>query len=326
MIRRILDDTFLLTPQINTQSDSPPRMYQNGGLYSLKRNLISISCRSSGLLGDQIINVTPKKLGFFLFIKYLSIALIRRQVFCRARFVGPWFSHFGHFLLETFSRLQEYIPGEKLIFHPFDLDAMNDEIRTFQISLFELLGINKSQIKIARSRPCLLIRSKFSSEIIQFPLSIKPSAIDFYQGISKRFQNKEQSCQKLFFSRNNISSINSRVSNELNQIVEDLFKKYKFKIIHPEQLKIEEQISLVANAKVIAGFRGSAMHLAIFARPGTPVMEFGDRELTGMNTMQLEICRQFNLPFIFEPYDLEKDTLNLNSIEVNIVKLNQSCN
>jgi hypothetical protein len=99
-------------------------MYQNGGLYNLKRNLISVSGRSSGLLGDQIINVTPKKLGFFLFIKYLSLALIEHQVFYRARFAGPWFSHFGHFLLESFSRLREYVPGEKLIFHPFDLEAI----------------------------------------------------------------------------------------------------------------------------------------------------------------------------------------------------------
>jgi len=296
-------------------------MYQNGGLYNLKRNLISVSGRSSGLLGDQIINVTPKKLGFLLFIKYLSLALIGRQVFYRARFAGPWFSHFGHFLLESFSRLREYVPGEKLIFHPFDLEAINDEVKIFQISLFGLVGINKSQIKIVRSRPCLLVRSKFSSEIIQFPLSISPEAIDFYQEISRRFQIKEPTSQRLFFSRNNNSSINSRVSNQLNHMVEDLFKKYQFKIIHPELLKIEEQISLVANADIISGFRGSAMHLAIFAKPGTPIMEFGDRELTGMNTMQLEICRQLNLPFIFEPYDLEKDSLDLKSIEVNIIKL-----
>ena len=321
MIRRLLVDTYLLTPQINILSDSSPCMYQNGGLYNLKRNLISVSGRSSGLLGDQIINVTPKKLGFFLFIKYLSLALIEHQVFYRARFAGPWFSHFGHFLLESFSRLREYVPGEKLIFHPFDLEAINDEVKIFQISLFGLIGINKSQIKIVRSRPCLLVRSKFSSELIQFPLSIKPEAIDFYQGISMRFQIKEPASQRLFFSRNNNSTINSRVSNQLNQTVEDLFKKYQFKIIHPELLKIEEQISLVANADIISGFRGSAMHLAIFAKPGTPIMEFGDRELTGMNTMQLEICRQLNLPFIFEPYDLEKDSLDLKSIEVNIIKL-----
>jgi hypothetical protein len=50
-------------------------------------------------------------------------------------------------------------------------------------------------------------------------------------------------------------------------------------------------------------------------------MEFGDRELPGINTMQLEICNKLNLPFIFEPYDNLKDSLDLKSIEENIIKL-----
>jgi len=321
VIRRFFENTFLLTPQVNALSSSPPFMSQKGGLYNFKRNLIEDSSRSSGLLGDQIKNITPNKLGFCVFIRYLFLAIIKRQIFFCSRFAGPWFSHFGHFLLESFSRLQDYNPGEKLLFHPFDLDAVNDKIQKFQISLLEVVGIDQSQIKIVRNDPCLLILSKFSPEVVQFPLSIKPEAINFYQEISKRYRLKDSPNQKLFFSRNNNLTINSRVSNLLNLEVENLFKKYKFQIIHPELLSIENQISLVSNAQIISGFRGSAMHLAIFASPGTPIMEFGDRELPGINTMQLEICNKLNLPFIFEPYDNLKDSLDLKSIEENIIKL-----
>ena len=321
VIRRFFTNTYLLTPQINRLSSNSPFMSQEGGLYNLKGNIITDSCRSSGLLGDQIINITPKKIGFVLFVRYLFLAIMKRQVFFGSRFAGPWFSHFGHFLLESFSRLREYEPREKLIFHPFDLDAVNDKVQNFQISLLELIGINKSQIKIVRSLPCLLVFSKFSSEVLRFPLSIQPEAIDFYQAISRRFQINESHNERIYFSRNNGLEVNSRVSSHLNIMVEDLFKKYQFQIVYPELLKIEDQITLVSNAHIISGFRGSAMHLAIFARPGTPIMEFGDRELIGMNTMQLEICNKLNLPFIFEPYDNLKDTLDLKSIEANIVKL-----
>ena len=321
VLLRFFSNTYLLTPQINLLSSSTPFMSQKGGLYNFERNLILDSSRSSGLLGDQINNITPNKLGFSLFVRYIFLAIVKRQIFFNSRFAGPWFSHFGHFLLESFSRLRESKPGEKLLFHPFDLDADNDKLQKFQISLLEVIGINQSQIKIVRDDPCLLIFSKYSPEVVQFPLSIEPEAIDFYQEISKRFQQKNSPNQRLFFSRNNLLSTNSRVSNHLNLMVEDLFKKYKFQIIHPELLNIEDQISLVSNAQIISGFRGSAMHLAIFARPGTSIMEFGDRELTGMNTMQLEICNKLNLPFIFEPYDNLKDTLDLKSIEANIIKL-----
>ena len=321
MIRRFFANTYLLTPQINELSSSSPFMSQKGGLYNLRGNLITDSCRSSGLLGDQIHDITPKKIGFVLVVKYLFLAIIKRQVFFCSRFAGPWFSHFGHFLLESFSRLSVCEPGEKLIFHPFDLDEVNDRVQNFQISLLELIGITKSQIKIVRGLPCLLIYSKFSSEVVKFPISIKPEAIDFYQDISRRFQLKESTNERIYFSRNNSSSVNSRVSSRLNIVIEDLFKKYQFKIVYPELLNIEDQISLVCNANIISGFRGSAMHLAIFARPGTPIMEFGDRELAGINTMQLEICTKLNLPFIFEPYDNLKDTLDLKSIEANILKI-----
>lgn len=321
MIQKIFYNTYLLTPQKNILSKNSSRMIQNGGLYDLKRNLIIDSCRSSGLLGDQIENVTPKKLSILIFIKYLLLAILKQKVLYKVRFAGPWFSHFGHFLLETFSRLREYTPSEILIFHPFDLDAINDTLKKFQIDLLTLLNIKKSQIKIVRSVPHLLVNSRFSSEVIQFPISIRIEAIDFYQTISKRFQLKETPKQRLFFSRNNSLKINSRVSIQLNLTVENLFKKYEFQIINPELLKIEEQISLVSNAAVISGFRGSAMHLAIFARPGTKVIEFGDKELTGMNTMQLEICNKLNLPFIFEPYDLINDSLDLKSLEENIIKI-----
>ena len=321
MLQRFFANTFLLTPQKNLRPNSSSFMSQEGGLYNFNRELIIDSNRSSGLLGDQINNITQNKLGFIPFARYIFLAIVKRQIFFGSRFAGPWFSHFGHFLLESFSRLRESKPGEKLLFHPFDLDAVNDKLQKFQISLLQVIGINQSQIKIVRDDPCLLIFSKYSSEVIQFPLTIKSEAIDFYQEISKRFQLKESPNHKVFFSRNNPLAINSRVSNQLNLMVEDLFKKYRFQIIHPEQLNIEDQITLVSNAQIISGFRGSAMHLAIFARPGTSIMEFGDRELSGMNTMQLEICSKLNLPFIFESYDNLKDTLDLKSIEANIIKL-----
>lgn len=321
MIGKLFKRTFLLTPQINIATNGTSVMYQNGGLYNLKGYLIADSARTSGLLGDQITNITPNKLDFYLLVKYLLLAIIKGQIFFCSRFAGPWFSHFGHFLLESFSRLREAKYGEKLLFHAFDLEAVNDKLQIFQISLLEIIGINQSQIKVIRKDPCLLINSHYSTESVQFPLTIKPETIDFYQSISKLFYREETPNRRIFFSRNNVSKINSRVSKDLNQKIEELFIKYKFQIIHPELLSISEQISFVSNAKIISGFRGSAMHLAVFARPGTSVLEFGDRELTGMNTMQLEICNKLNLPFIFEHYDNINDTLDLKSIEENIIKL-----
>lgn len=54
--------------------------------------------------------------------------------------------------------------------------------------------------------------------------------------------------------------------------IEKLFQSYGYEVIHPEALDIEEQVVMIANAKIIATTEGSIAHSLIFASPGTEVV------------------------------------------------------
>ena len=49
-----------------------------------------------------------------------------------------------------------------------------------------------------------------------------------------------------------------------------------FAVVNPEQMDLDEQLALVADAAVIAGSSGSALHLSAFAPASTRVLEVGD--------------------------------------------------
>src|SRR5699024_5678765 len=58
--------------------------------------------------------------------------------------------------------------------------------------------------------------------------------------------------------------------------VDALFASRGYAVAHPQQLDLTDQIRLVADADVIAGVSGSALHLSVFAPSGARVVEVAD--------------------------------------------------
>ena len=67
-----------------------------------------------------------------------------------------------------------------------------------------------------------------------------------------------------------------RTDPEWERFVETRFAEAGFDVVHPEELPVSRQISLVRGADLIAGLSGSALHLGVFAPEGTRVVELGD--------------------------------------------------
>lgn len=69
----------------------------------------------------------------------------------------------------------------------------------------------------------------------------------------------------------------SRVANETE--LEEAAQRAGLQVLHPQNLALPLQISLMRQAGVLVGIDGAAMHLAAFARPGTRVLYFDTRNL-----------------------------------------------
>jgi len=57
---------------------------------------------------------------------------------------------------------------------------------------------------------------------------------------------------------------------ETEQVVESLFEKRGFKVFHPEKVLLDEQVSVIRDAKWLAGLVGSQLHLAVFSTAVAP--------------------------------------------------------
>jgi Capsular polysaccharide biosynthesis protein len=83
--------------------------------------------------------------------------------------------------------------------------------------------------------------------------------------------NRNEVNLKLYFSRSKLGMHQKKAFNEAE--VEKIFQKFGFKIIFPEKLSLYQQVELLDNAKIIAGCNGSGLHMGIFLRPGSKIIE-----------------------------------------------------
>lgn len=74
----------------------------------------------------------------------------------------------------------------------------------------------------------------------------------------------------LYLSRRLLKRRLRRLSND--GAVERRMARRGFAVAHPQHMSLVDQINAAANADVIAGVDGSALHLSVFMRPGARML------------------------------------------------------
>lgn len=197
----------------------------------------------------------------------------------RGIYLGHFFSHFGHFLIETLPMLH-WAKGHSgpYYFHAWK-DAA-DTHRNNRLALphaqycLDLLGIDRSRVVFAETptRVLFLSMPPRANSIEGEP---DQRAIKVYGEIARRTMERlpDSGVRRVYLSRRLFKE--DRGNNE--EEVEDLFRARGFRVVHPEKLPFPEQVNLVARADIIAGLNGSAMHLGVFLRPGAWQIDLGRR-------------------------------------------------
>lgn len=88
-----------------------------------------------------------------------------------------------------------------------------------------------------------------------------------------------------------------------SEAIERLFEENGFQIIYPEQHSIPEQIELFANARVLAGEGGSALHNNVFCAPGTTIINLQSGRQN--HFIQSSLCHWYkqSAVYVFGPSD-----------------------
>lgn len=174
-----------------------------------------------------------------------------------AYYGGVKINHFGHFILESLSRLYKLKnSGFKTVVW-FNLYG-DIKFQKWQLEVFKLLGLEDFEH---------IVLTKDESVLIQNIMLIEPGYVisnsflsehaDFLSVVeSQPIKNK-----KIWLSRNNIEGA---WVNECE--IENILVHNGWEIYHPELFSLEEQIKKLSTAEIIAGTEGSAFHLLVFIK------------------------------------------------------------
>ncbi|GLB62016.1 glycosyltransferase family 61 protein [Cytobacillus sp. NCCP-133] len=183
---------------------------------------------------------------------------------------------FGHFLLEVVSRLWITnfmdISKVKFIMNPEDKES-------WQLEILKAIGINKKQI-VYLHNPVRCERLYIPVQSFALRKYTSTFALQTWKRIGD-FYDRGSGFEKIYVSRSKLRNNRRNLINE--KAVERIFSQNGFKIIHPQEMKMAEQINLFRNAKVIAGPSGSAMYNSVFRKKQARIIVLASQKFFKMS-------------------------------------------
>ncbi len=165
--------------------------------------------------------------------------------------------HFGHFLLESLSRMWwlRRAPAAPILWH-----CWQTELSAWQRDIFALLGIATDRFRFVET-PISVERIVVAAPGFQIGLRFHAdqeaalAVVPFQAPIPGR---------KLWLSRSELPSDREHADGEIE--IEGRLRARGWMIVHPQKLSLGAQLAVLRDSETIAGFAGSAFHLLILAR------------------------------------------------------------
>jgi capsular polysaccharide biosynthesis protein len=196
---------------------------------------------------------------------------------------------YGHNLLEA-------LPGLMLLDHvPSDVEIATSIPRSPTIeALIGSFGVDTARVRYYRG-PLFCRSARLPERLVHLNRSVHPLAREAFSRMKRLAAHASIAPpERVFISRSGIQR--RRLVNEAD--IERMFERHGFSIVHPERLPIADQIAVFANAPMIAGLGGSAMHNTVFTPPDSRVLLVSNLEWF-METDVLISQRDGQLGYVF---------------------------
>lgn len=196
--------------------------------------------------------------------------------------IGAASYNYYHFTVEILSRLayvDQYEVYRKL---PIIVDCIIKEVPQYR-ELLERFNVFKHTIIYINTRENILVKKLiYPSPCTWMPINICKHGMMMQQdfalaksgiwNIRNRMQKDSEKnsigYKKIFISRRN--NINKRLVNE--EDIVNLFKKYDFEIVYPEEMSMQEQLDMFSHTAYFACTTGAALTNIIYSASNTHVI------------------------------------------------------
>ena len=210
--------------------------------------------------------------------------------------------HFGHVMTESIGRLWAWdearaaIPGIRGLYRMPDGAARP----TFESQLFEAYGLAPDDVYWATSD--LALESYVSATIPWHngvPYHFHPEVRQVWQRLRSALVAPGQATpERIFVSRGHCDR-GCRNQPEL----ETWFAAHGFAVVYPERLTLEEQATLFANARVVAGFAGSALFNLLFSQGLERLIVLTHAQYSARNEWLFGVCLADELHYFWSEPD-----------------------
>ncbi|MFM8528809.1 MAG: glycosyltransferase family 61 protein, partial [Ilumatobacteraceae bacterium] len=184
---------------------------------------------------------------------------------------GHWMVHFGHFLLESLSALwPEPDPTlSGLVFHIWPADYHAIEPLQWQSWLVTQAGWDLP-IRIVGHEPVVADQLIVPTRAFHLNIGALPELVTLWDRIAP-LRTPETT---VFLSRSRLTADPRRLVGD--ERLDEELSSLGCEIVHPQELSMDQQVETVARASTLVGTGGSHLHLSMFARTCTKVIEIGD--------------------------------------------------
>ena len=181
---------------------------------------------------------------------------------------GVYQPHFGHFLLETLSRLWPLAEGlrrdQRLLMHG-PADPANWWMQGYVRATLGALGITPDQI-VHVAAPLRVTRLLVPAQSFRVNAYAYPAYAKLCHRIGEALLGCETppvNVRPVFLSKARLTSGVTGIVNEQDLI--DELERHGVEIVFPEQLNFKEKIDLYRRRKIVGGWATSGQHVSIFA-------------------------------------------------------------
>jgi capsular polysaccharide biosynthesis protein/tetratricopeptide (TPR) repeat protein len=196
----------------------------------------------------------------------------------RYLYLGWFFNHYGHFILESLSRCWGLVEAGKIDGIVMHLHAPDRVAAPYLMGFFELLSIVPEKVVFAQ-QDMQFEQLLLPSQQGVLSRGISADMLALYRQLGLRASNLKTVsavAEKLYISRRLLPDNQRKASNE--KALEDCFQAQGYKVVHPQFMDVISQLALFYGAKKLAGLEGSGLHNLLFARQPEQVWMLAARD------------------------------------------------